>query len=220
MRFFHRLPGSARMAFAIDWCVRAARYERRILFAAVLSIMVWLALAGALLFATAFGGVMLFLVLGGGMALMTFLGIAVPIFAGIAYGGLWRAHQTWTPAGIIDAWVNPDLEGQAPYDQPGYMRRVNGRKTLIILDGWGDEWDGKHLPYRRRLPLYTVSQVHKAIDKDSDIEHFSQKRRIPRIPVRMGAIAVIIASSLFIGLAVLTSEPPAPVEQQTMEVTP
>lgn len=196
--------------FGIDWCIRAARYERRIIFAAVVAVMVWLGVGGSILFATAFGGIVTFLLLGLTMAIVTLFGIAVPIFAGIAYGGLWRAHQVWTPEGVIDSWVNPDLEGQHPYNLPGYMRRVDGRKTLIILRGWGDVWDGMALPYRRRLPLYTVGQVHHATDKRSDIDHFMPRKRIPSIPVRMGAVAVIIAASLFIGLAVLTSDPLPP----------
>lgn len=191
-------------AAGFDWALRAGRYERRVYAGALVGGMAWVGLGGAFLFATAFMGPLGFIFLGGTMLFVTLFGVGIPAFIVIAWGGLWRRRQYWTPAGILEDWVNPDMEGHPPFTEPGYVRRINGAKAIITLSGWGDEWEGKPLPYRRSLRLYTTADVNKAIDHDQDIEHFRAKSKLPNVPIRLGAIAVIIAASLFIGLAVIS----------------
>jgi hypothetical protein len=215
-----RLRAFSTLLFVVDWCWRAARYEKRIYTAALLGAVVWLALGGAVVSFSLLAGVWGLLFFGIPGALFTLFGFAFPIFLLIAYSGLFRRFQVWTPDGIHESWVNPDVEED--YTAPGFIRRLNNSKTIVVLSGFGAEWDGRPLPYRRARRLFSTQEVSQAVNKDRDQAHFTIRSKVPQIPVRMGAIAVIIAASLFIGLALLSSPPPteATVQSQTQEVSP
>ena len=194
-----------RVQFYVRWSIRASEFERRVLFGAVLTAFVWLALSltWAFILLTVWRGAAVFVLSWSFAVLVMSNGIALPIFVMVAWPGLFRRYWAITPTGIVEKWVNPDIQGSAPYNLPGYRRKLNGHVIIGEFTGFGEGIDGP-IPTEREMLLYSTTDVHNATDMRRAEAHFKPVNRIPSLPVRVGALAAIIGMALFMGLAIAT----------------
>lgn len=201
----HTEPMRARLGGYIRWAVRASAFERRVMFGAALTAFVWVGLSiiWAYLLIAVWRGPVVFVLSWAFTVLVMSNGIALPLFVMISWPGLFRRYWAFTPTGIVEKWVNPDIQGQAPYNLPGYRRKLNGQVMIGEVIGFGPDVDGP-IPTERQMMLYSTTDVHNATDMRRAEAHFKPLNKMPNLPVRVGALAAIIGMAMFMGLAIAT----------------
>lgn len=194
-----------RVRFYIQWAIRASAFERRVIFGAVLTAFVWvgLSLTWAFILIAVWRGPVVFALSWGFAVMVMSNGIALPIFVMVSWPGLFRRYWALTPTGVVEKWVNPDIQGSAPYNLPGYRRKLNGGVIIGEVSGFGAPYDGP-IPTEREMMLYSTTDVHNATDMRRAEAHFKPTNKMPNIPVRAGALAAIIAMALFMAMAIAT----------------
>lgn len=181
----------------------ASAVERRVIFGIAIAMMIEAPVVLYGVFVVAIAQGIFAAVIAGFLFALLGLGLSLPPFVGIAWGGLFRRHWTFFPDGIREKWVNPHIELEEPFDQPGYVRRIRGKGKVVVqcvFPGYIGP-----LPERRKHMLYTTTSVHSAVYHEPDEEHFRQPAKGPMMPIRMGAIAVITLGSLFFIFALATN---------------
>lgn len=213
----HRLPHPKPprpklLLFLVDWCVRASVYERRVVAGVALSALVYGAAMLYVLFITtiaAYQGPAQW-IFANLFAAIFLLGLAVPPFIIIAWGGLWLRRidlyvQAYDDGMRIayaeERWVNPDEQGKKPFDRPGFLRRFGGKLALFVVH---DPEEGiVTYPYYRDRLLYSTIAVGRAVNHEADLDLLRTHKGI-KVPFKAGAIALIIICSLFFAYALAT----------------
>lgn len=193
----------------VRWVLEAARVEPRVAVALVVvaAIFAVSSLAWAVVIVGSGQGIVTGFL---GWLFMTLLlssGISFPLFIPLAWSALWLRQIIKRGRIYEEHWVNPATRMQEPWNKPGFMRRLNGKRYLYaneIVDEETGEVTLVPLRPRRKEILFTTTDVYKAVEQTPLYLSFLRKNRFPAMPVRAGALAVIIGVALFMGFALVT----------------